>query len=90
MKKSEVVEPFLSLVVRHNRERSKAAKSLADARNHLLCAKGDLGGRRGDVFQHLQGAFDDIRSFEEKETVPRLRRQKSPGRMAVQAVERFF
>jgi hypothetical protein len=65
MKKSGKAVTFLSLGVQHDQVMLKAAKSLTDARNHLLYAKGNLGAWREDAIQHINSAVDDIRAFEE-------------------------
>ena len=65
MKKGGKAATFLSLGIRHNTKMLKAAKSPADAGNHHLIRKGDLGGNREDAIRHINGAVDEIRAFEE-------------------------
>ncbi len=65
MKNDRKAVLFLSLGTPHNSEMVKAARALADARTHLLYAKGDFGGRREDAIQHINSAVDDLRAFEE-------------------------
>ncbi|HEY5038515.1 MAG TPA: hypothetical protein VIJ93_05520 [bacterium] len=65
MIKSEKAVTFLSLGNQYNQEMLKAAESLVDAKNHLLFAKGDLGGHREEAIQHINSAVDEIRSYEE-------------------------
>ena len=74
MKKPRKAITFLSLGTLHNQEMLKAAKSLENARNRILYAKGDLGGRREDAIQHINSAVDDIRAFEENASVHRYDR----------------
>lgn len=50
---------------RHNPEMWKAARSLADAKNHLWYAKSDFGGHRVNAIQDINMALDEIQSAEE-------------------------
>jgi hypothetical protein len=43
MKRVEKEVTFLSLVIRHNQEAPRTAKSLANARNNILYAQSDFG-----------------------------------------------
>ena len=68
MKKVRNAVTFLSSVIRHNnKEMLKAAKLLGllgDARNQLMYAEGDFGGRRQGAIQHINSAVNEIRAFE--------------------------
>ena len=65
MKKGRKAVTILNKGIWHNTGKLKAAKSLADARNHILYAKGDLGGRPEDAFRYIEGAMDVNSVFEE-------------------------
>jgi hypothetical protein len=60
MKKSGKEDTFLSLVIRHNQERFKAASSSADEGRRSSRAEGDLDGRCEDTIQHINSAGDEI------------------------------
>jgi hypothetical protein len=49
---------------RHNPELLKAAKSLAEAKNHLWYAQSDFGGHRTSAIQHINMALDEISAAE--------------------------
>lgn len=65
MRKDGRAVALLNLGVRHNDELLKAAKSLANARSHLLFAKVGLAEHREQAIRYINGAVDEIRALDE-------------------------
>jgi|GEM_PF-5907069 hypothetical protein len=66
MSKANKTMDFLTMGLRHENDLTRAMKSLADAKNYLLYAEGNVGGHREDVLLHIKKAADEIKAYQEK------------------------
>ena len=55
---------FRDRQVRHDPEMLRAARSLAEAKNHLWYAKNEYGGHRAGAIQEINMALDEISAAE--------------------------